>query len=109
MKSPVCTIVPAGVWIASATQSGATLFKSPAVYDNGRATLVGSKNDPGPAERERPSYELFDLGGSWRIAEAFELRLFLRNLTDEFYIAAADELAAPSPGRTIQLGISGRF
>ena len=78
-------------------------------YVHARATIVLDKDDPGPAERSRPSYELFDLGGGYRFHEAFELRVLVRNVTDEFYIAAADELAAPSPGRTLQVGVSGRF
>ena len=99
---PLADISAPNGWVGARWTSGAFSI-------HGRATVVGSKDEPGPAERARPSYELFDLGASWRAAEAFELRLLVRNLADEYYIAAADELAAPSPGRTIQLGVSGRF
>jgi outer membrane receptor protein involved in Fe transport len=80
-----------------------------AAHLHGRVTVVLEKDDPGPAEKARPGYTLFDLGGGWRFSEALELRVMVRNLGDKFYIAAADELSAPSPGRTLQISLSGRL
>ncbi|MCB1007448.1 MAG: TonB-dependent receptor [Acidobacteria bacterium] len=74
-----------------------------------RGTVFLDKDDPGPTEVERPGYELLDLGGGYRLSDAFEVRLTVRNATDLRYFASPDESADRSPGRTIGLGFSGRF
>jgi len=74
-----------------------------------RGAVFLDKDDPGPTEVERPGYELLDLGGGFRWSDALELRVTVRNATDLRYFASPDESADRSPGRTIGLGLSGRF
>ena len=77
----------------------------------GFARLEGflDKDDPGPTEVERPGFALIDLGGGFRFAEWLELRLAVRNAFDRAYTGSPDESADRSPGRTVTVGVSGRF
>jgi outer membrane receptor protein involved in Fe transport len=78
-------------------------------YLFGRLALHGEKDDPGPTELRRGGYALVDLGGGWRISERLELRGIVRNALDRRFYGSPDEAADVSPGRTFQLGLSGRF
>jgi iron complex outermembrane receptor protein len=72
--------------------------------------FVYARDDrPGPVETERPGYATFDLGFGWRIIEAAELRLHVRNLADRTYISSADAEAAYAPGREIMIGLNGKL
>ncbi len=64
---------------------------------------------PGPTEVVRPGYSTLDVGCGWRFAESLELRLVARNLTDRRYAGSPDEVATLAPGRTLAIGLTGRF
>ena len=78
-------------------------------YAFGRVAAFAKKDDPGPTEDVRPGFTIYDLGGGWHLTPQLELRVVARNLGDKRYFAAADEAADLSPGRSITLGLSGRF
>jgi outer membrane receptor protein involved in Fe transport len=59
---------------------------------------------PGPGEQAIGSADLLAASVSWQLPGDLELRIHGRNLLDEVYMSAADELAAAAPGRT--LGVS---
>ena len=62
---------------------------------------------PGPTERTTPSYALFNASAGWRLVKPLELRVTLKNLTDESYPAGQDELAPLAPGRSIAAVLAG--
>jgi|CXWL01.1.fsa_nt_gi iron complex outermembrane receptor protein len=72
-----------------------------------RAAMFGRDDEPGPSEAVRPGYLTLDLGGSWALSPAIELRASLRNATDRRFTAAADEVATLAPGRTVSLALAG--
>jgi len=74
-----------------------------------RGAVFLDKDDPGPTEVERPGYELLDVGGGYRMSDALEVRVVVRNVADVRYFGSPDESADRSPGRTLGLGLSGRF
>jgi outer membrane receptor protein involved in Fe transport len=78
-------------------------------YAFGRVSAFAEKDDPGPTEEVRPGFTIYDIGGGWHINQRLELRAVVRNLGDKLYFAAADEAADLSPGRSITVGLSGRF
>ena len=78
-------------------------------YIFGRVAVFTEKDDPGPTEESRPGFTLYDVGAGWHINSRLELRTVVRNLGDKRYYGAADEAADLSPGRSITLGLSGRF
>ena len=75
----------------------------------GRVSTFLDHDEPGPTELVRPGYTLFDLGGGWRLSDALELRLTVRNAGDKLYTAAADNAADRAPGRSVTLALSGRL
>ena len=75
----------------------------------GRLATFLKKDDPGATEVARPGYTLFDLGGGFRLTEAFELRCLIRNLADKRYFASPDNAANLATGRIVSLAISGRI
>jgi len=109
-------------WTRSRAGDGASLDDAPApngflgvrwsgerLYGWLRGAVFLDKDDPGPTEVERPGHELIDLGGGYRLSDALEVRLVVRNLGDVRYYGSPDEAADRSPGRTVGLGLSGRF
>jgi iron complex outermembrane receptor protein len=64
---------------------------------------------PGPTEKITPSYALLNASVGWRFIEPLELRVNLKNLTDESYPAGQDELAPLAPGRNLAVVLNGRF
>jgi len=64
---------------------------------------------PGPTEKITPSYALLNASVGWRFIEALELRVNLKNLTDERYPAGQDALAPLAPGRSLAVVLNGRF
>jgi outer membrane receptor protein involved in Fe transport len=78
-------------------------------YAFARLASHAEKDDPGPTELERAGYTLVDLGGGFHLTEAIELRLAVRNALDRDYFGAADDAADRSPGRSVTLGVTGRF
>jgi outer membrane receptor protein involved in Fe transport len=78
-------------------------------YGFARVAGFDRKDDPGPTETERPGYALIDIGGGYHVTAAVELRLAVRNALDRQYTASPDVTADRSPGRTLTLGVSGRF
>jgi iron complex outermembrane receptor protein len=71
-----------------------------------RLGLHDEKDDPGPTEVRREAFALVDVGGGWRLAEPYEIRLSVRNLFDESYFGSPDESADRSPGRSVLLALS---
>ena len=56
-----------------------------------------------------PGYTMIDLGGGIAIVEAFELRVWARNLLNESYLASQDVRTVPAPGRSVALTAVVRF
>lgn len=81
--------------------------------ERGFAYLRGSvflRDDrPGPTEVERPGHSVWDLGAGWRMTEELELRVLGRNLTDRRYRDSADEVASLARGRSVSIGLVGRY
>ena len=75
----------------------------------GRVFTALEQDEPGPTELARPGYTILDLGGGYRLSEALELRLLVRNAGDRRYFAAADNAADRAVGRSISLALSGRI
>ncbi|MCM2269385.1 MAG: TonB-dependent receptor [Thermoanaerobaculia bacterium] len=116
------TLEGGAAWTRGRTDGGASIDDQPAPnlfagaryadawgYAFARLALHGEKDDPGPTEIRRGGYALVDLGGGWQISERLELRAVVRNAFDRRYSGSPDEAADVSPGRTLQLGLSGRF
>lgn len=78
-------------------------------YAFGRVTSFLAHEEPGPTEFERPGFTVFDLGGGWRLSEALELRLTVRNATDKLYVAAPDNAADFAVGRSVTLALGGKL
>ena len=78
-------------------------------YVYGRATSFLDHDEPGPTEVPRDAYTVFDLGAGWRISDAVELRLLVRNVADELYTASPDETADRAVGRSFTLGVGGKL
>ena len=78
-------------------------------YAFGRVTSFLDHDEPGPTELERDGFTLVDLGGGWRISDAVELRLVVRNVADELYTASPDEAADRAVGRSFTFGASGKL
>jgi outer membrane receptor protein involved in Fe transport len=78
-------------------------------YAFARAFVFLEDDRPGPSELTRPSYETIDLGGGYRFYGDLELRLLLRNATDERYRESADSVADFNRGRTLSLGLLGKI
>ncbi|MFL6196815.1 MAG: TonB-dependent receptor [Thermoanaerobaculia bacterium] len=74
-----------------------------------RGTLVLEDGRPGPAEVERPGHSLWEGGAGWRMTSALELRLVGRNLTGRRYRDSPDEVASLARGRSLSLGLVGRY
>lgn len=93
-----------------ATNTAATLRWSRERYHAFVRAFVFLKDDrPGPSELARPAYETVDLGGGYRFRKELELRLLLRNAGDEEYRESADSVADLNRGRTLSLGLVGKF
>jgi outer membrane receptor protein involved in Fe transport len=74
-----------------------------------RSIVVLKDDRPGPTEVARPGHTLFETGAGWRITEPLELRVVGRNLTDRRYRDSPDEVAALARGRSLSLGLVGRY
>ncbi|HEX9982144.1 MAG TPA: TonB-dependent receptor [Thermoanaerobaculia bacterium] len=61
---------------------------------------------PGPVETARPAYTELDIGTGWRLTPHFEVRVVVRNATNEQHFGSADAVAAFAPGRSIIIGIN---
>ncbi|MFZ2489902.1 MAG: TonB-dependent receptor, partial [Thermoanaerobaculia bacterium] len=72
-------------------------------------SLFGEDDRPGPLEIDRDGYTTIDLGGGWRFSRALELRIAIRNALDEERFASPDPTAPLAAGRTVTLGLNGRF
>lgn len=70
------------------------------------ASAFARDDRPGPLENERAGYAEIDIGGGWRIAPLFELRVVVRNATNVQRFGSADEVAAFAPGRSVTIGIN---
>lgn len=70
------------------------------------ASAYGDDDDPGPVEAAREGYLTADAGIGWRFLPAFELRLVVRNLTNEYHFGSADAVAAFAPGRSVMIGVN---
>lgn len=91
-----------GAWLTGRYTAGRA-------YAFARAAGFDRKDDPGPTETERPGYVLLDLGGGYHLTDEVELRLAVRNAFDREYTASPDVTSDRSPGRTVTLGVSGKF
>ena len=74
-----------------------------------RTAIYAEDTRPGPTERVVPGYTLLDLGGGIAIVEAFELRVWARNLLNESYLASQDVRTVPAPGRSVAVTAVVRF
>jgi outer membrane receptor protein involved in Fe transport len=70
------------------------------------ASMYGDDDEPGPVEVAREAYLTADAGIGWRLSPAFEVRLVVRNLTDEHHFGSADAVAAYAPGRSVMVGVN---
>jgi outer membrane receptor protein involved in Fe transport len=69
-------------------------------YVLARAAAYRRDHRPGPTERDVPGHGTLDLGGGWRIGRAAEIRLLVRNVTNQEYLATPDAKSVLAPGRT---------
>jgi iron complex outermembrane receptor protein len=74
-----------------------------------RGLAVQKDDRPGPAEVARPGHSRWDLGLGVKAFRGLELRLVGRNLTDHRYRDGGDEVASLAVGRTLTLGVVGRY
>jgi iron complex outermembrane receptor protein len=95
-------IAAPGGWLTLRWSSGRA-----SAYARGAVFLHDDR--PGPTEVSRPGYATLDAGCGWRFAEALEVRLVARNLTDRRYAGSPDEVATLAPGRNVSIGLTGRF
>ena len=72
-----------------------------------RESVFQRDDRPGPTEVERPGHDVLDLGAGWRMTADLELRILVRNLTDERYFDSADEVASLARGRSFTVGLVG--
>lgn len=79
----------------------------PTGYLFGEARHVSDDDRPGPTELARDRYTTLDLGAGWRFARAMEVRVVLRNVTNEEYFASADEMSELGAGRSVTVMLSG--
>lgn len=70
------------------------------------ASHYGNDDRPGPVEVARPGYTELDLGAGWRITPLFEVRVVVRNATNQQHFGSADAAAAFAPGRSFVVGIN---
>jgi outer membrane receptor protein involved in Fe transport len=74
-----------------------------------RVAAFAEDRRPGPTERDAPGYTLVDAAGGMTIVRGLDLRLSLRNLLNDDYLASQDVRAVPAPGRSIALSAVVRF
>jgi outer membrane receptor protein involved in Fe transport len=74
-----------------------------------RGAAFADDNRPGPNEQEVPGYQVLDVAVGWKPAASIEIQLLGRNLTDGAHLASSDEDAVLAPGRSVTLGLSGKF
>lgn len=74
-----------------------------------RAGAYARHDRPGPTEVARPGFTTWDLGAGWRLHPRLELRLITRNLTDRRFAESPDETAALAAGRSLAVGLAGRW
>lgn len=94
---PLADIPPAGLSVGYRKAFGET------GYFGVRAAGYLRDERPGPSEQVTPGYATFDLQGGAVFARYLELRVNLRNLFDQKYLAGADEKAVLAPGRSVAL------
>jgi outer membrane receptor protein involved in Fe transport len=63
-----------------------------------RAAWAGALDEPGPNEAALDSRLVADASAGWRVTDAVELRLLVRNLLDETYLLTADDRSPLAPG-----------
>jgi hemoglobin/transferrin/lactoferrin receptor protein len=56
-----------------------------------------------------PSYQVYDLFGSYKIDDDSTINVSIENLTDQYYFGALTSIAIPSPGRTARLSYTTTF
>lgn len=74
-----------------------------------RAAAFAEDTRPGPTERVAPGYILVDVAGGMTVASGLDLRLSLRNLLNDDYLASQDVRAILAPGRSVALSAVLRF
>jgi hemoglobin/transferrin/lactoferrin receptor protein len=68
-----------------------------------RTAYFGDDEHFGPTERAVPGYTLLDAATGYQVVKQLELRIQLRNLLNETYLASQDVRAVFSPGRSASL------
>lgn len=68
-----------------------------------RVAWVDALDEPGPNEVPVDSHTLVDASAGWRVGQAVELQLLVRNLFDETYLLTADRRSPLAPGRSAVL------
>jgi iron complex outermembrane receptor protein len=95
--------VPPGAAFLTLRWAGERLF----VF--GRGGAVRRDERAGTAEVVRPGHTTLDLGTGWHFTQGLELRLVGKNLTGRRYRESADETAALASGRSVTIGLVGRY
>jgi outer membrane receptor protein involved in Fe transport len=74
-----------------------------------RVAVFAEDARPGPTERNAPGYTLIDVAGGLTIVTGLDLRLSVRNLLNDDYLASQDVRAVAAPGRSVALSAVVRF
>jgi outer membrane receptor protein involved in Fe transport len=78
-------------------------------FAQARVAVFTEDTRPGPTERVAPGYTLLDAGGGITVVRGLDLRLSLRNLLNDNYLASQDVRAVAAPGRSGALTAVIRF
>jgi len=95
--------------ISPLTVSATARYTRERLYVFARGSWAAEDDRPGPTEGARPGTTMLDVGSGLTLRKGLELRLVGRNLTDRRYLESADALAAPGRGRSLSLGLLGKF
>jgi iron complex outermembrane receptor protein len=74
-----------------------------------RVAAFAEDTRPGPTERVAPGYTLLDAALGMTVLRGFDLRLSVRNLLNDDYLASQDVRAVAAPGRSVALSAVVRF
>jgi outer membrane receptor protein involved in Fe transport len=74
-----------------------------------RTAWFAEDDRPGPTERVVPGYQLVDVSAGVAVSRHLELRMLVRNLLDDDYLASQDVRAVAAPGRSASITAVVRF
>jgi outer membrane receptor protein involved in Fe transport len=84
-------------------------FAARGAFAQARVAVFAEDTRPGPTERAVPGYTLLDAAAGLTVARGLDLRLSMRNLLDDDYLASQDVRAVPAPGRSVAISAVVRF